>query len=83
MARHLAPAGVDGDWESALASSAVGRKNWTARGSVRDAKGSRVALYSVVGSTLPIGTRSYLYYTSVAAARRASWRGAPRFDCGK
>ena len=35
MARHLAPAGVDDDWESALASAAVGRNNGTAGGSVR------------------------------------------------
>jgi len=44
MARHLAPTGVDDDWESALASSAVGR-NGTARGSVKPyaMKGSRVA----------------------------------------
>ena len=40
MARHLAPAGVDDDWESALASAAVGRNNGTAGGSVRDEGGS-------------------------------------------
>ena len=42
MARHLAPAGVDGDWESALASSAVGRKNETA---------GEAAPYAMKGST--------------------------------